>query len=107
MARKVQDFPLKTGNVVVGKENFEASKFSTISQVFQIEANLLNAPPSNCNSQPKSWFGGPGSHVSNMRKTLESNFLFAGEKKGGLSVLLSDRRFYCGLCRRHRRFIVT
>ena len=38
-----EDFPVKTGNVVVGKENLEASKFSTISQVFQIEGNLLNA----------------------------------------------------------------
>ena len=43
MAREVQDFGVKAGNFVVGKENLEASKFSTISQVFQIEANLLNA----------------------------------------------------------------
>ena len=87
MAGKVQDFPVKTGNVVVGKENFEASKFSTISQVFQIEANLLNARHRLIVIVNESHgLGAPASHVSNMIKTLESNYLFAGEKKGGEEV---------------------
>ena len=75
MGREVRDFGVKAGNFVVGKENFEASKFSTISQVFQIEANLLDARQClivriNESHGLGAW---PGSHVSDMRKTLESN----------------------------------
>ena len=93
---------MKAGNFVVGKENFEASKFSTINQVFQIEASLLNARQRlivrvNESHGLGAW---SGSHVSNMRKNFGIK-LAGGEKRlggGGLSVLLSDRRFYCGLC---------